>query len=70
MQALAKASELERRKEGLLGRRARLKQLLEREEEEYQRELKQLPRSELEVTDLREIRQQFRLVFCPYIGDC
>ena len=32
----------------------------QREKEEWDRELKTLPRTELDITDLRQVRQQFR----------
>jgi len=59
--AFIKAKEAEKRREGLLVRRAKLKNLMQREKEEWDRELKTLPRTELDITDLRQVRQQFRL---------
>jgi len=62
-QAVAKLREAETRKEGLLGRRSRLKTLLQAESEQWAEELKNISKQAQtrDITDLRGIRQQFRL---------
>jgi len=60
LEASSKEKERERRKEGLLGRRNKLKVLYGREKEKYQEELEALPSDMRPIDDMRNLREKMR----------
>ena len=57
---LLQEEEAGRKRVSLAGRRERLAALLRGEEAEYKRQIDSLPRGERDITDMRQLRLEFR----------